>query len=230
MMEKWKKSLRGFGQRYAQFVEKQGFTVIVGVCVAVIAATALWTRQSPMPAPEPTPPYEASLSAADLLQQSLAEAATPSPAPTAAPQLFAPPLAEVHVVTPFDNARMQPSGVTGVWRLHDAVDLSGTPGEPVLSMSDGVVIAAEDAGLYGACITVAHTPAVTATYMGMTALCGLQVGDPVIIGQTLGFLGSGVMDETDLPAHLHLRVTRDGQSMDPSLLWQVQTSLLQSEE
>ncbi|MBR4080540.1 MAG: M23 family metallopeptidase [Clostridia bacterium] len=229
-MKKWRKSLQGFGRRYAQFVEKQGFTVIVGVCVAVIAATALWTRQSPTPVPEPTPPYEASLSAAELLQQSLAEAATPTPAPTPAPQIFAPPLAEVHVVTPFDNARMQPSGVTGVWRLHDAVDLSGAPGEPVLSMSDGVVITTEAAGLYGACITVAHTPDITASYMGMTALCGLQAGDPVVIGQTLGFLGSGVMDETDLPAHLHLHVTRNGQSIDPSLLWQMQTSPLHSDE
>lgn len=212
--------LRWMGQRYAQFMERQGFTVITCVCVAVIAATALWTRRSPTPVPQPTPPYEASLSAAELMQQSLADAATPSPAPTAAPQVFAPPLAEVHVVTPYDNARMQRSGVTGVWRLHDAVDLSGASGAPVLAMSDGTVTEVREDGVDGACVVIAHSPDLVAEYMGMAALCGLRAGDPVSAGQTLGFLGSGMIDETDLPPHLHLRVTRDGRSIDPALLWQ----------
>lgn len=204
---------------YSQFVEKQGFTVILGVCVAIIISTALWTRQIPPAVPEPTPPMEASLSAAELLQQSLADVATPSPAPTQPPQTYSPPLATVQVITPFDNARMHPSGVTGLWRLHDAADLGGRLGEPVLSMSDGVVIEVREGGVEGACIVIAHAPALLVDYAGMAALAGLRMGDPVDQGQTLGFLGNGMLDETDLQPHLHLRVTRDEQAIDPTLLW-----------
>lgn len=219
MLLKWKSALRRFGEGYAQFVEKQGFTVILGVCVAIIAATAVWTRQSPAPVPEPTPPIDLSMSAAGLMQQSLSDV-TPSPAPTAAPQIFAPPLSAVQVITVFDASRMQPSGVTGVWRLHDAADLAGKTGEPVLSMSDGVVISVSSGGVKGACAVIAHTPAITAEYAGMATLAGIQPGDPVAIGQTIGFLGNGVMDETDLEPHLHLRVTRQEEAIDPTLLWQ----------
>ena len=50
-------------------------------------------------------------------------------------------------------------------------------------------------------------------------VAGLAPGDPVALGQVIGFVGNGVMDEADLPSHLHLRVTRDGNAIDPSLLW-----------
>lgn len=54
------------------------------------------------------------------------------------------------------------------------------------------------------------------------ALAGLQAGDPVTQGQTqtLGFVGEGPLAERDLEPHLHLRVTRDGNAVDPTLLWQ----------
>lgn len=52
------------------------------------------------------------------------------------------------------------------------------------------------------------------------ALAGLQAGDPVTQGQTLGFVGEGPLVERDLEPHLHLRVTRDGNAVDPTLLWQ----------
>ena len=219
MMIKLKATLRNVARHYVRFVEKQGFTVILGVCVAVITATALWTKQSSVSAPDPTPPYEASLSVAELLQQSLADAATPSPAPTVAPQSFSPPLEQVSVLTPFNNARMRPSGVTGVWRLHDAIDLAGQTGEPVRAMSDGIVVSITEGGVEGACAVIAHSPSLIAEYSGMAALSGVKAGDPVEAGQTLGFLGRGMLDESDLPAHLHLRVTRNNQAVDPSLLW-----------
>lgn len=218
-MTRMKTFLQRAAAGYSQFVEKQGFTLILGVCVAIIVSTALWTRHVPHVVPEPTPPMEASQSAAELLQQSLADVATPSPAPTQPPQTYSPPLATVRVITPFDNARMHPSGVTGLWRLHDAIDLGGKLGEPVLSMSEGVVAEVREGGVEGACIVIAHAPTLLADYAGMAALAGLRVGDPVEKGQTLGFLGNGMIDETDLEAHLHLRVTRDEHAIDPTLLW-----------
>ena len=125
----------------------------------------------------------------------------------------------MRVITPFDNARIHASGVTGVWRLHDAIDLGGNIGDPVLAMSDGVVAEVREGGVEGACVVIAHSPALLAEYMGMVGLAGLQAGDPVDKGQTLGFLGSGMLDETDLQPHLHLRVTREDQAIDPALLW-----------
>lgn len=218
------KRLRAFWQKFAQgyvhFVEHQGFVLILGVCVAVIAATAIWTRQDQQQArPVPTLPVDGALSAAEMLQESLKDVATPTPGPTQAPQQYAPPLSAVSVLTPFDATRMARSGVTGVWRLHDAVDLAADAGAQVLAMSDGVVLRVQERGVQGACVVIAHSPSIEAEYAGMTSLAGLAAGDPVALGQVIGFAGNGVLDEADLPCHLHLRVTRDGVAVDPTLLW-----------
>lgn len=49
---------------------------------------------------------------------------------------------------------------------------------------------------------------------------GCQAGDPSPRGKPLGFVGEGPLAERDLEPHLHLRVTRDGNAVDPTLLWQ----------
>lgn len=207
--------LKGFSSKYVRFVEHHGFTIILTVCVGVIAGTALWTNQSESVPATPTSPAMDAALAAQLYQESLESAATPTPAPTEAPQVWQSPLATVSVLQGFDNARLHPSGTTGLWRLHDGVDLACPVGEVISAMAEGTVTSVSSGGLMGATVTIDHGHGVVIEYAGMSMLAGLQAGDPVAAGQTIGFGGNGVMDEADLEPHLHLRVTRDGQAIDP---------------
>ena len=158
-------------------------------------------------------------SAAHLQQQSLADAMTPTPSPTATPVIWRAPLEKITVLRGFNASRLQQSAVTGVWQLHDAVDLAADTGALVCAMGDGVVLACGEEGVKGAWVLIDHGSGVTAEYAGMSLLSALREGDPVQAGQTIGFAGNGVLDETDLAPHLHLRVTRDGQAVDPLLLF-----------
>ncbi len=196
-------------------MEGQGFLIILVACIGVIAGTAAWTNQAPPPMVLPTPPVGDAASVAQLQQQSLKDAATPTPAPTAAPQVFQPPLEGISVLRGFDATRMVQSGVTGLWQLHDAVDLRCAAGDPIRAMADGTVTSASAKGLMGAAVTIDHGQGVTAQYAGMAMLAGLRQGDPVEAGQTIGFGGNGVLEECDLEPHLHLRVTRNGTAVDP---------------
>ncbi len=208
----WKR----FAARYTQFVEKQGFLIIVAACVGVIAATAVWTRSDEQLPTAPTPPVYEAAPASQVQQQSLQSAATPTPAPTFAP--WQRPTDSLVVLSGFDAARLKRSAVTRLWRLHDAVDLQCEVGEQIRSMADGVVLEADSRGLLGAYVAIDHGQGLCAQYAGMTLLAGLRSGDPVEAGQVLGFAGNGVVDETDLGVHLHLRVTKDGQAIDPMSL------------
>lgn len=210
----WKR----FSAGYVQFVERQGFMIILTVCVAVIAGTAAWTNQSEQSVPTPTAPVGNAASVAQLQQQSLAEVATPTPAPTAEPQVWQSPVENISVLRSFDATRMVQSGVTGLWQLHDAVDLRCSTGEAISAMADGTVTAVSDKGLLGACVTIDHGQGIVAQYAGMAMQAGLRVGDPVEAGQIIGFAGNEVLDESDLEPHLHLRVTRDGNAFDPLAL------------
>lgn len=214
-MSRWKR----FSAWYVQFVEHQGFAIILAVCVGTIAATALWANHTQEAAPTPTFPVDDAALAAQLQQESLQQAATPTPAPTAAPQVWHAPLETVSVLRSFDATRLQRFTLSGLWQLHDAVDLRCEQGAIVTAMADGTVTDVAEKGLLGACITIDHGDGILAQYAGMSLHAGLAVGDPVSAGQTIGFGGNGVVIEADQETHLHLRVTKDGQAIDPLSLF-----------
>ncbi len=197
-----------FIRAYAHFAEKQGFGILITICVAVITGTAVWGRQEPAALPSPVP-VAGDVSAAGLMQQTLNQVtaspvpAHPSPAPFAA----------AAVLRGFSPDAMVQSGVTGVWRIHDAVDLQFAAGADVPAFADGVVSGVGEDALLGHWVRIQHGDA-EALYAGLSAAMCRQ-GDAVQAGTAIGQAGNGVLDEADLGPHLHLRITRDGKSIDP---------------
>ncbi|MGN0778854.1 MAG: peptidoglycan DD-metalloendopeptidase family protein [Aristaeellaceae bacterium] len=214
--QRWKR----FCQGYQRFVEKQGFPIIMAMCVAVIIFSAVWSGRMTPNLPTPTPPVDQAQSAARLQQQTLSDAVTSAPSPTPTPDSWCAPLSRITVLQSFDATRLQQSSVTGVWQLHDAVDLAADTGDLVMAMADGTVLQCGEEGVQGAWVTLDHGNGVIATYAGMSLLASLMEGDPVRSGQTIGFAGNGMLDETNMSPHLHLRVTRHGQAIDPLLLFE----------
>lgn len=213
-----KSLLKSFSARYVRFVEHHGFMIILTVCVGIIAGTALWTNQPEPSVPTPTTPAMDAALAAQLQQESLQDISTPTPAPTDPPRVWQPPLTTVSVLRGFDNTRLHPSGTTGLWQLHDGIDLRCSTGEVISAMADGTVLSVSNSGLMGAAVTIDHGQGMVIEYAGMSMLAGLQTDDPVAFGQTIGFGGNGVLDEADMEPHLHLRITKNGQAMDPLTL------------
>ena len=209
--------------RYIHFVEKQGFPIIVTVCVGIITATALFTRQDRAPYIAPTPPPVEHISAAQLLQQSLASAATATPVPTTAPAQWGSPLDNMELLRSFDTSTMVRMD-SGIWAIHDGIDLAADAGSPVYAIGDGEVIAAGNDDLLGTWLIIQHADGVEATYAGMALANDYIPGDTMRKGDTIGFCGSGPLDEASLGSHLHLRVTKEGLAIDPYTLWDMQES------
>ena len=213
-----KEVFRKISEHYIHFVEKQGFPIIVTVCVAVITATALFTRQNQTAYVSPTPPPVEHISAAQLLQESLTNAATATPAPTATPRQWCAPLNTPEILRSFDTSTMLCMD-SGIWAIHDAIDLAAAVGTPVYAIGDGEVIDAGNDALLGAWLTIQHRDSVVSYYAGMSLINDYIPGDAVRKGDTIGFCGSGPLDEASLGPHLHLRITMNGQAVDPCSLW-----------
>lgn len=207
-----------FKNSYTSFVEKQGFAIISVICVAVITATAVWSRQEEVYV-SPTPPVSQDISAAQLIQQTLRDASTPAPSPTQTPRPWHMPLDEYSVLRPFDADSMVQSGITGIWAVHDAVDLAAERGAAVCALADGVVLAAGDDQLQGVWLLIDHSDGVEALYAGLALHADYRPGDRVFAGDRIGYVGNGPLEESDLGSHLHLRITRHGQPIDPETLW-----------
>lgn len=206
-------------EHYIHFVEKQGFPMIVTICVGVITATALFTRQNRVPYVSPTPPpVTEHISAAQLLQQSLSSVSTATPRPTASPSEVSLPLEAMELIRGYDSKTMIQMD-NGIWAIHDAIDLKAKAGTPVQAISNGEVIAAGNDTLKGAWLTIRHDQGIETHYAGLALLNDYIPGDAVHMGDTIGFCGKGPLDEESLGAHLHLRVTQNGQAIDPYELW-----------
>lgn len=202
---------------YIRLTENQGFPLIVLVCVGIITATALWTgQQGEEVSPTPTAAYD--VSAAQLQQQLLRDAQRPTAAPTAQPPKYQSPV-DGTVLQSFDAQTLIRSGVTGIWSVHDAVDIAAPAGSAVLAMADGVVLAAGEDALQGVWLRIDHGDGTVALYAGMRASAEYIAGDTVRKGDRIGTSGAGTLAESSIEAHLHLRVTRDGTAIDPMTLW-----------
>lgn len=213
-----KEGLRRICKWYMHFIDHQGFPIIVTVCVAIITATAVWTGQSEQPYVAPTPPVGQSISAAQLLQQSLQHASTATPAPTATFRSWILPVENTEVLCGFSADTFRQGYVSGIWKIHEASDFACSPGDPIRAMADGSVIDVGQDDLYGTWLLIDHGSGIEALYAGLALKAAYIAGDNVKAGATIGFAGTGPMEEGDLPPHLHLRVTQDGAAFDPVTL------------
>ena len=100
--------------------------------------------------------------------------------------------------------------VTGVFKLHDGVDIAAPCGTPVRSWAAGTVVGSGYDGAYGYRIRINHGGVVTAyAHLGSATL---RVGSNVAAEQTIGTVGNTGMSTG---CHLHWMLWRDGRLVDP---------------
>ena len=215
-----KSTLSKVWKAYMTLIDKQGFPVVVTVCVAVITATLLYKSQPSPSVSSPTPPPQANVSAAQLVQQSLIETISAAPSPSPSALTYPMPLETIKVLRSFSSDKMFQGSVTGIWSIHDAVDLACSPGDKICASADGIVVDSGHDTLQCAWLQLETADGLVFHYAGMYAICDYLTGDRVYAGDVIGYAGSGPMDEQDLEPHLHLRVTRHGLAIDPLSLFQ----------
>lgn len=132
-----------------------------------------------------------------LAEQSLRISATPSISPV-----------KGVLTSGFGN---RPDPVSGDPDLHRAIDISTSPGMPVVSTADGVVIKAEREGRLGNAIYVSHGFGFTTRY-GHLDKFQVVPGQRVNRGDVIGFVGN---TGRTTGYHLHYEVRVDGRPVNP---------------
>ncbi len=210
-------------QAYSAFMEKQGFYLVLTICVLVIVGTAVWTRASKTPERPPATdagqaadvPYEGVQRLTDVTPYPSATRSSPTPTP--APSFLRP--VQGAVLRGFDVSRPAFFKAANMWQVHCACDYSAKAGDVVKAMGDGTVTEIADSGTYGKSVTINHGGNITATYAGLSMNSYVKVGDPVTRGQAIGHVGNTTMTETDDGPHLHLSVREGDQWIDPETLF-----------
>ena len=219
--------LRRVYARYDRLMEKQGFYIVLAVCVLVILLSALYTFQLRDQWEEPPAAAdtgdEALAAGGSQGAQTLSDAkalvesrgAGQLAVPTQAPLRFSQPVngftdRGFSVTEPpvfLQNRRVAGASrhrlAGGVRRSGQGLRCGhrGTPCGRITSWA--FVFASIMRTVTRACMR------------GLSNADYVRAGDPVAQGQTIGHAGNGVLAESDAEPHLHLEIWKDGRPVDP---------------
>lgn len=211
--------------RYDRLMEKQGFYIVLGVCVLMIVGSALytfyWRDQWEEPPMGATVTDQALTAGGNQQAQTLAEALVQSQGASQAftpatepPFSFRQPVAGF-TGRSFDLAEPQYFPQASVWQVHAGVDIFAEYGTPVKACERGTVAEVWQDNERGLCVRITHAYGYQSLYTGLSDASYVAAGDPVSQGQTIGHVGNGVLIESDEEPHLHLEIWKDGRPVDP---------------
>lgn len=206
----------------------KGYYIALVLCAAAIGITSYVTRPSKDKQPDTPPLLQAESAETASSQQTQAlealatEAPEESPVPSSAPRQTqpeklrtAPPLSG-SVTTLYAMDSLSYNETTRDWRVHNGVDYPGELGDPVSAAADGTVISVREDDSLGTTVVLRHTGGYETTYQNLEETVPVQLGDKVVLGQTIGSVGATALTESAIGPHVHFSVAYQDMPMDPA--------------
>lgn len=119
------------------------------------------------------------------------------------------------VISPFSNSELVKSSTLNVWKTHDGVDIAGSMGEKVKSMTSGTVKTVYEDQMLGACVLVDHGNGLEGFYCNLSKDIAVTEGQSVSAGTIIGTVGNTAQGEIKEPSHLHFALKKNGEWIDP---------------
>lgn len=115
--------------------------------------------------------------------------------------------------------------ILGYVRRHAGMDYKASYGQPIVAVTDGVVLASGRMGGCGNAVKLAHAGGIQTRYCHMSSMA-VSGGQQVRRGQVIGYVGSTGLSTG---AHLHYEMYRGGQAVNPASVAYVTRALLSGE-
>lgn len=224
-----------FRETASAFLKKQGFYVVLGLCILCIgiaAAVALLPDAQEERA-EPTPlsqeargsederlsevirPTPTSTPAATEAQPTATPAPTSTPKPKRQAESKAAPPVEGEVIWGFAVDTLLYSETLEVWTTHDGVDIKARLGTDVIAIKSGTVEKVYEDKALGVSVLVAHEGGLKSLYANLANPAAVKEGQRVNAGEKLGAVGDTAVSECAMEPHLHFALYKDGDAVDP---------------
>ena len=117
------------------------------------------------------------------------------------------------ITSPF-GWRVHP--VSGEYKFHTGIDVGYEYGTPIIAMLDGRVVYAAEYGGYGKCVILEHENGDYTLYAHCSELRA-EYGSKVTQGEVIAYVGdTGIATGP----HLHLELWRQGEYVDPVVLFE----------
>lgn len=207
----------------------KGYYIALILCAAAIGITSYVTRPKHEKEPEKpslmetdstAPVRQTEKNVEALATQEPEEIGVPAPssvppAETEAPALKTAAPTSSQGTNFYAMENLSYNETTRDWRVHNGVDYPGSEGEPVCAAADGTVVTVREDDLLGTTVVLRHRGGYETTYQCLGAEVSVKPGDTVVLGQTIGCVGTTALTETAIGPHLHFSVSCQGTPMDP---------------
>ena len=200
----------GFGQEPAEPVSGR-VTVVVTPAPTPAPVPSAAVRPPAPATPRPAPTAEPIPEATAPAEVSQAPAAEPT---TATASVFTWPV-KGEVLRPWAVETLNYDETMGDWRTHDGVDIAAPAGTQVIAPAGGTISDLYTDDLMGTTVVILHADGVMSTCSNLAAVPTVEIGDPVRTGDVIGSVGTSAIAESAEASHLHLSMTKDGESVDP---------------
>ena len=228
---------RNFSSRPRDFLKKQGFYVVLFICLLIVGTAIVLTalprdgqdagdggQQAQQPVVVET--RKTTDETLGKKTNTPLPTATPKPTPTPAPTATPRPAASLSVkkgaapvageiIWTYAAEQLLYSRTLDQWTTHPGIDLSAKAGTEVKATLAGTVEQVYEDDALGHVVTVSHTNGRTSLYGNLDPVISVKAGQKVNAGDVLGKVGESAIAEcADLP-HLHFGFFVDGQSVNP---------------
>lgn len=168
-----------------------------------VAPTPVIQQANPAPVQEKTKPVQETAPV------------EPEPQPeNLLPQVISP--LDGTTVTVFSTTELLYDETMADWRTHDGLDIQADEGDSVKTAASGKVISVKNDELMGTTVVIEHAGGYTTTYSSLQENPPVSEGQRVSAGDIIGVVGNTAAAESNMGAHLHFSVSKDGQVIDPS--------------
>lgn len=230
---------RPMKERFSDFMAGKGFYIVLLLCVAALGVSGYYlfsgtedpgqtvsgparvtvTAQPsaavvPPSTATPTPAATPAPTAAPSPAAKATEAPTPAPA-TATASVFTWPV-KGEVLRAYTVEALAYDRTMGDWRVHDGIDIAAAAGTQVMAPAGGTVADLYTDDLMGTTVVISHADGVMSTCSNLAAVPSVEIGDSVRTGDVIGSVGQTAIGESAEASHLHLSMTKDGVSVDPT--------------
>lgn len=232
---------RTMQDRVGDFMAGKGFYIVLLLCVTALGVSGYYlfsgfseepakpvsgsvtvvVTPTPIPAPTvaPMPPATATpkpVPTAQPIPEATAQVLTiPDPAPTTATaSVFTWPV-KGEVLRSWAVETLSYDETMGDWRTHDGVDIAAAAGTQVVAPAGGTVSDLYNDDLMGTTVVILHADGIMSTCSNLAAVPTVEIGDTVRTGDIIGSVGTSAIAESAEASHLHLSMTKNGESVDP---------------
>lgn len=135
--------------------------------------------------------------------------------PESAPDSYVWPVVG-EIETPYSMDALLYNVTMSDWRTHDGIDIAADSGTVVMAAAGGTVEDVFEDDLYGTTVVIDHGNGLKSYYANLQTQPNVAAGDAVSAGDTIGAVGKTALCETSNAFHLHLAMSLNDQSVDPT--------------